>query len=134
MPLPEITLRGRLTDMPALRYTGTAKPVTNFRVACNSRKKQGDKWVDAAACFLDVVAWDALAEHCAELEKGQEVVVSGQLKSREFDGQARWEVTAKSVSLALPLKATRERPQESPDDPWLVHPPDDPWASEGGVA
>lgn len=130
MPAPEVRLQGRLTDHAQLRYTGTAKPVTNFRVATNTRRKQGDKWVDADGMFLDCVAWDNLAEHCAELEKGQEVVVTGQLRARDFDGRTVYEISAKHVALSLPLRAARERPQENPDDPWDTQPPEDPWAAD----
>ena len=129
MPLPEIRMTGNLTDNPELRYTGKGTPVCNFRLVTFKLRKNGDQWKETDHTYVSVVAWDKLAEQIAEnLEKGSEVTVAGELKGREFDGQTRYEVTARHVSQPLPRLATRERPVEDPDDPWDTRPPDDPWA------
>ena len=66
-----IQLIGRLTRDPELRSTKSGKPVANMRFAVPRRDR------DAAPVYVDVVAYDALAEICAEhLEKGRQVAVS----------------------------------------------------------
>ena len=81
-----IQLIGRLTRDPELRSTKSGKPVANMRLAVSRRDR------DAAPVYVDVVAYDALAEICAEhLEKGRQVAVSGRLdyQQSEQEGQKR---------------------------------------------
>jgi single-strand DNA-binding protein len=59
--------------------------VTNFSVAVNNRKKQGDNWVDETEWF-SVVCFDRLAERAADwLKKGSKVYVEGRLQTRSWD-------------------------------------------------
>ena len=84
--LNSVVLVGRLVRDPELRYTPQGAAVCEFTVASNRRftKKDGEKVEEVA--FVDVVAWNRLAEISAEyLKKGRRVVVSGQLT------QDRWE-------------------------------------------
>jgi single-strand DNA-binding protein len=84
--LNSVVLVGRLVRDPELRYTPQGAAVCEFILATNRRftKKDGEK-VDEVA-FIDVVAWNRLAEISAEyLKKGRMVVVLGQLT------QDRWE-------------------------------------------
>ena len=49
MALPQITItEATLVADPELRYANNGNSVTNFRVACNSRRKnpQTDQWED----------------------------------------------------------------------------------------
>lgn len=87
-----VTLAGRLTRDPELRYTGSGTAVLTLRLACGRkfRTKAGDNKEDTL--FIDVVAWDRTAENCAQyLSKGRPVYVTGRLQSRtwERDGQKR---------------------------------------------
>ena len=87
-----VTLVGRLTRDPELRYTGNGSPVTTLRIACSRkfRTRAGEKKEDTL--FIDVVAWERTAEICAQyLGKGRPVYVEGRLQSRtwEKDGQKR---------------------------------------------
>lgn len=84
--LNSVVLVGRLVRDPELKYTPQGAPVCEFTLASNRRftKKDGEKVEEVA--FVDVVAWNRLAEISAEyLKKGRMVVVSGQLI------QDRWE-------------------------------------------
>ena len=77
--LNTISLQGRLTKEPELRYTTTQKPVCSFTLACD--RDFGDKVTD----FIDVVAWNQTAEFvCKYFEKGQLVAVSGRLQTRTW--------------------------------------------------
>lgn len=137
MSLPAITLTGNAVADAELRFTASGVAVATVRVACSSRKKVGDEWVDGDSCFLDVKAWKQLAENVAEsVTKGTTVTVVGELKQRSYEtnsGEKRtvYEVTARSVAIDLgrqiaqPNKASRSGSQTDArklDDPWSSGP------------
>jgi single-strand DNA-binding protein len=71
--------------------------MTKFRLAVN--RPQG------GADFVDIIAWQRLAEVCGEyLKKGQLVLVEGRIQVRSFEdqtGQRRWvtEVVARNMQM-----------------------------------
>lgn len=86
--LPEVTVVGTLTADPDLRYTATGVAVANFTVAANDRRfdKARNEWVDGDATFLRCSIWRDAAEHVAEsLNRGNRVLVTGQLKQRSYE-------------------------------------------------
>ena len=90
--LNNITLFGRLTRDPELRYTQSQKPVASFTVAVDrdfTPKDGGDKQTD----FISCVAWSGTAEFVSKhFGKGQLILVNGRLQVREYtdkDGQNR---------------------------------------------
>lgn len=92
--MSSIAFRGNLVRPIELRFTQSGKAVGNASVAVN-RGRDDKQETD----FYEVVLWESLAEHAAELEKGTAVVVVGRLTSRQYearDGGKRtaWEVTA----------------------------------------
>lgn len=87
MSLPSMTIVGRLTADPELRFTSTGKAVVGFTVAASERRKnkQTDEWEDGDKCFTRCTAWEVVAENIAEsLLKGVEVVVIGRSYQREY--------------------------------------------------
>lgn len=88
--LNRIVLIGRLTADPQLRYTQNGTPVASFRIAVDRGRpnQQGEREAD----FIDIVAWQKLAETCANnLGKGRLIAVDGRLQIREYEyeGQRR---------------------------------------------
>jgi single-strand DNA-binding protein len=87
-----VVITGNLTRDPELRQTSGGTNVCGMRVAVNSRRKQGDEWVDKPNYF-DVTVWGAQGENCATyLSKGRPVAVQGRLDWREWqdrDGNKR---------------------------------------------
>ena len=83
--LNHVVLIGRLTHDPELRYTpGNGTAVTTFDLAVDRpfTNKQGEREAD----FIRIVAWDKLAETCANyLQKGRLVAVQGRLQIRSYD-------------------------------------------------
>ena len=76
-----ITLVGNLTRDPEIRYVGSGAAVTKFSLAINTRSKQQEETM-----YVDVVAWDKLAETCnTYLKKGMSVLVDGRLSIRSYD-------------------------------------------------
>lgn len=96
-----VVLIGRLTRDPELRYTPNGVAVTTFTLAVNRpfTNQAGEQEAD----FIQVVAWQKLAENCANyLGKGRLCAVEGRLQIRNYedkDGQKRKvaEVIASSV-------------------------------------
>ena len=97
-----VAITGNLTKDPELRSTPSGTSVCKMRVAVNSRRKDGDQWVDKPNYF-DVTVWGAQGGSAAEyLEKGRPVAVEGRLDWREWearDGSKRQtvEIVANSV-------------------------------------
>ena len=104
--LPEqnnVTLVGRLTHEPELRYTAKGQAICRFSIAVNRRYKDtSGNWKDDAS-FIPVIVWGDAATRCGEkLKKGLPVHVEGRLQSRAWEtkeGQKRnsLEVVARRV-------------------------------------
>lgn len=96
-----IILIGNLTKDPELRYTPNGAAVSKFRIAVNTRYKQGEDNKEETL-FIDIVVFGKQAENCSEyLSKGGQVLVEGRLQERrwETDGQqkSKVEVVAQNV-------------------------------------
>jgi single-strand DNA-binding protein len=82
-----VVITGNLTRDPELRHTGGGTPVCELRVAVNSRRKEGQEWVDKPNYF-DVTVWGAQGENCSTyLSKGRPVAVEGRLDWREWEAK-----------------------------------------------
>lgn len=76
-----VILVGNLVRDPEIRYIASGTPVTKFTLAVNRRVKGQDE-----ADFIDVVAWDKLAETCnTYLKKGSPCLVEGRLSIRSYE-------------------------------------------------
>jgi single-strand DNA-binding protein len=97
--LNRVSLIGRLTADPKLRYTPNGTAVASFRIANNGTYE---------VQFHDIIAWRGLAEIAAEhLTKGRLVYLSGRLHSRSWTGQdglGRWalEIIADDIQFLTP--------------------------------
>lgn len=75
---------GNLTKDPEMRYTGTGKAVTSFRIAINEGR--GEK---RTTLFISCEAWERLAETVAEYtRKGSKVLVTGSLADDSYTDRA----------------------------------------------
>ena len=54
-----VILVGNLTRDPEIKYIASGMGVTKFTLAINRKTKQGDE-----TQYIDIVAWDKLAETC----------------------------------------------------------------------
>src|SRR6184192_2871328 len=87
-----LTIKGRLTADPELRYATSGSAVTNFTVAARARRfdKQTNEWKDQPTKFWRCAAWDqgklARAQNIANLlKKSDNVLVYGELVTREYE-------------------------------------------------
>ena len=86
--LNKVQLIGNLTRDPEMKYTPAGAAVCTFGVATNRNwtTESGEKKEDAE--FHNIVAWNKLAEICAQLlKKGRKVYVEGRLSTRSWQGQ-----------------------------------------------
>ena len=80
--LNNVSLTGRLTKDPELRYTPDNIPVTSFTLAVDRDYKSGD---ERETDFIDVVAWRSSAEFvCKNFKKGQLMTVTGSIQTRTY--------------------------------------------------
>ena len=113
----EITITGNLVSAPVLRTYGT-QDFTKFRLAHNHSYRDagtGD-WIDRGTTFIEVSCWRKLAANvCESLGKGSAVIVTGRLKSseweKEVDGRTEkrtsFEIEATSIGPDLSRGATQ---------------------------
>lgn len=131
-----ITLTGRLVADPELKFTAKGDAVANCRVVTSARRlnKESQRWEDVDVTFWQVTGWRQLAENVAEsLSKGDQVVVVGKMKSREWqdnEGNKRvsWEVDAQHIAADL-SRATAKVQRVSRES--VAAPADDPWSNTG---
>lgn len=78
-----VILVGTLVRDPEIRYIPSGAGVTKFRIAVNPNKRD-PKPEDTL--FVDIVAWEKLAETCnTYLKKGMSCLVEGRLSIRQYD-------------------------------------------------
>lgn len=126
--LNHVTLIGRLTADPEVKYTQSGIAYAKFTLAVNRRFKnaQGEKEAD----FLSVVAWRKTAELVGEyLKKGRLICVEGSIQTRKWEtpeGQKRtfYEIAAENVVFIDSKRQGQEAPPLSDADAPPGPPPD----------
>ncbi|QRI45462.1 ssDNA binding protein [Arthrobacter phage Leona] len=146
-----ITVIGNLTGDPELRFTPSGSAVANFTIASTPRvfDTGAREWKDGEALFLRCSVWRETAENLAEsLTKGMRVIVSGRLKSRNYEtkeGEKRTVVELEVDELGASLRFATVKVQrayrsgqgsgggQSGAGPSSSGQPagDDPWAAPG---
>ena len=79
-----VTLVGRLTRDPELRYTGNGTAVVSFTIAADRpfTNSQGEREAD----FINCVAWRRTAEVVSNYtHKGSLVGVTGRIQTRSYE-------------------------------------------------
>jgi single-strand DNA-binding protein len=116
MPDTTITIAGNLTDQPELRFTPSGAAVANFTVAVTPRVREGDTWKDGETSFFRCAAWRTLAEHVAELAKGDRVLIYGTLRQRSWqtdEGERRTSVEVQAEEVGASLRWAIAKPQRT---------------------
>ncbi len=79
----KVIMVGTLVRDPEIRYIASGAGVTKFRIAVNPNKRDAKP---EDTLFIDVVAWEKLAETCnTYLKKGMSCLVEGRLSIRQYD-------------------------------------------------
>ena len=83
-----ITVAGKLTEDPTLRFTPNGAAVANFTIASTPRvfDRATNEWKEGETLFLRASVWREAAENAAAtLKKGMRVIAQGRLKSRSYE-------------------------------------------------
>ncbi|MFC1625510.1 single-stranded DNA-binding protein [Patescibacteria group bacterium] len=117
--LNKVQLIGNLTRDPEMRYTPAGTAVCTIGMATNRQwvTEAGEK--KDAADFHRLVAWNKLAEICAQLlKKGRKVYVEGRLSTRSWTGQdgAQRQTTEIVISDMIILDRKGDAPEEVSGD------------------
>ncbi len=92
-----VTLVGNLVRDPEIRYVAGGNAVTKFTIAVSRKSKEA-----ASVDYIDVVAWDKLAETTnTYLKKGTLVLVEGRLTIRSYESKSGEKHKAAEVVLSL---------------------------------
>ena len=111
--LNQLSIMGRFTAPPELKYTSNNTAVLSFTLAVDrdySGRDGGEKQTD----FIDCTAWRHTAEFISKyFTKGSMAVVTGKLYSRKWtdkDGNKRtaWEAQVDNIYFADSKKPTSE--------------------------
>ena len=113
--LNHITLQGRLTKDPELRYTRSNTPVASFTVAVERDfgEKDGVRPVD----FIDCVAWNKAGEFVHKyFFKGDMLVVSGRLELRDWTDRDGGKRRSAEVNVQNSYFCANKKEREKPVD------------------
>lgn len=107
----KVILMGNLTRDPDVRATGASgMKVARLGVAINERRRDRNGNVQDFPVFVDVDAWDKLAELCGQyLAKGSSVLVEGRLQmdSWEKDGVKHQKLKVRANTIKFLPKGDR---------------------------
>jgi single-strand DNA-binding protein len=87
-----VTLVGRITREPELKYTQGGMAVLKFSLALNKRTKTGEQWGDVAHYFDCTMLGKGAESVSKYMAKGKQVAIIGELS------QNRWEKDGKTQS------------------------------------
>ena len=108
----KVILMGNLTRDPDVRATGqSGMRVARLGIAINERRRDHNGQMQDFPVFVDVDAWDKLAELCGQyLAKGSPVLVEGRLQmdSWEKDGVKHQKLKVRATVVKF-LAAKAER-------------------------
>ena len=104
-----LSFEGNLAAKPELEVTASGQTLCRLRVAHNRRRRTSEgQWVDTTPMWVQVTVWGELAARCAELNKGDTVVVNARddLNVWPFNRQdgtpgGVLEVTADNVAVSM---------------------------------
>jgi single stranded DNA-binding protein len=117
---------GNLGQDPKVRTTESGKTVVNMDLACErsfiATGTDGSRQVVKTVDWIPVVAWDGLANSAKSLRKGSKILLTGELRRREYfvdkDGTREkrivYEVVASKIEF-LPKSSPTEQTTETPE-------------------
>lgn len=118
--LNKVFLIGNLTRDPELKYTANGIGIAKFGLAVNRTYNTSDGEKKEDTCFVDVTAWDKLAEICAEhLAKGRLVLIEGRLQYQSWesdDGSKRSKIEVVAQNIQFLGSKSEEENEAGTDD------------------
>ena len=82
-----VQIIGNVTRDPELRFTTSGAAVCSFGIAWTPRRRNANgEWEDGETSFFNCSAWRDLGENiAASINKGNRVVVTGSVRSRDWE-------------------------------------------------
>lgn len=128
-----VSLIGRLTADPEIKYTQNQKAFTRFTVAVDRPVKSGE---EKQADFINIVAWNQTAEFvCKYFSKGQRIALTGSIRTGDYtdkDGKKHYtfDVWANNVEFCESKKeatpaANQNQESEKPNAAYREMPSDE---------
>ena len=120
--LNKTMLIGNLTRDVELKYTTSGAAVANFGLAVNRTYTNSDGEKVDDVCFVDVVAWNKLAEICGDyLAKGRPIFLEGRLQMDNWEDQdgkkrSKLKVVAQNIQFLGSGKADNSEGKDTDDD------------------
>lgn len=86
MPVPSISVEGRIVGDVSFKFTEDGLPIARFRmVAADRRQQPNGEWIDTETFWITVTCFRKLAENVADsLRDRDAVVVIGKLSTAEW--------------------------------------------------
>ncbi len=107
-----VILVGNLVRDPEIRYVGSGAAVTKFTLAVNRRSKQQEE-----TDFIDIVAWEKLAETCnTYLKKGMSCLVEGRLSIRSYEDKEGQKRKSTEIVINTMQMLDRQQRRDGADD------------------
>ncbi|WP_026449195.1 single-stranded DNA-binding protein [Actinopolyspora mortivallis] len=101
-----VTLVGEVLSVPKSRQTRSGNQVVSFRMVSIARRfdRTSRRWVDGDRVYATVHCWKELAQGVlSSLDKKDPVVVTGKLRTREYEVEGQRRVTAEVEASAVGL-------------------------------
>ena len=105
-----VVMTGNLTRDPELRSTPGGSTLCKLRIACNTRRKNGQtgEWEEKANYF-DVTVWGGQGENCSRyLSKGRPVAIDGRLEWREWEQEGQKRQGVDIIAESVPFLGGRD--------------------------
>jgi single-strand DNA-binding protein len=110
--LNRIQLIGYLGRDPDSRFTPSGKRVTHFSLGITQRWRTSDENREATE-WVNVEAWDRLAETCSEyLKKGSMVYIEGRIKTDKYEDNGSNRYFTKVVATQVQFLDRRQSEDE----------------------
>ena len=130
----KVILMGNLTRDPDVRLTGSSgMKVARLGLAVNERRKDRNGQIQDYPVFVDIDAWDKLAELCGQhLTKGRAILVEGRLQmdTWEKDGVKHQKLKVRASTIKFLSQGDRpsggvQQKEPEPAAPAMESDPDD---------
>lgn len=119
-----ITITGRLAVDPELKFAQSGKAMCNVVVPDQKRKKDdAGQWQDASATtwFRATLFGEDAEEFAERASKGDEVILTGRLITREWtnqQGEVKSSLEVDYATVAIIPRAGQFNQQRAESDPW----------------
>jgi single-strand DNA-binding protein len=132
--LNRVILLGNLASDPEMRYTGSGKAQTRFRLAVGHRFKDTTGQIQEDTTFVTITVWGPQAESCAQyLSKGRSALVEGRLRISSYSDDESKETRWFTEVVASNVQFVGGPPRSSSDEPGTVTAPSPAPATSDGA-